>query len=248
MNAAKPTQHLTWWELWPMLGWGLFVVYLYAKGRMTLFLSPLYSHLAVGAAAVLLLCFACGWFVRRRSLKQEAEGEHVHEGHACGEAPSAWRYVWSLAFLVPIVIGLALPERGLNALAALQRGAGDPAMAAELAAQQQLAEATEKQGYGWTTVLGVAQRLKMPEAQKVGAMGFVVRNEKAPADQFLLVRFIITCCAADASPMAVIVKWPRAHTLENNQWVKVFGRTDPEAKVLVADKVEPAREPANPYM
>jgi uncharacterized repeat protein (TIGR03943 family) len=257
MNAAKHTQRLTWWELWPMLGWGLFVVYLYAKGRMGLFLRPLYGHLAMGAAAALLLCFVCGWFVRRspkatrlgeRSLKREAEGEPVHEGHACGEAPSAWLYVWSLAFLIPIVIGLALPERGLNALAALQRGAGDPAMAAELAAQQQLAEAREEQGYGWTTVLGVAQRLNAPEAQKVGALGFVVRNEKAPADQFLLVRFLISCCAADASPVAVPVKWPEAHTLENNQWVKVFGRTDLKAKALIADKVEPAREPANPYM
>jgi len=248
MSETKHSPRLTWWELWPMLGWGLFVVYLYAKGRMGFFLRPLYGHLALGAAAVLIACFACGWFVRRRRLKGEAEGERVPEGPACGEAPSAWRYVWSLAFLVPIVIGLALPERGLNALAALQRGAGDPAMAAELAAQQQLAEAREEQGYGWTTVLGVAQRLTMPEAQKVGAMGFVVRDEKMPADRFLLVRFQIVCCAADASPVAVPVKWPEAHTLENNQWVKVFGQTDPEAKVLVADKVEPAREPANPYM
>jgi len=248
MSETKHTPRLSWLELWPMLGWGLFVAYLYAKGRMTFFLRPLYGHLAAGAAAMLLLCFVCGWFVRRRRLKREAEGDHVHEEHACGEAPSAWRYVWSLAFLVPIVIGLALPERGLNALAALQRGAGDPAMLAELAAQQQLAEAREEQGYGWTTVLGVAQRLTMPEAQKVGAIGFVVRNEKAPADQFLLVRFMISCCAADASPIAVPVQWAEAHTLENNQWVKVFGQTDPEAKVLIADKVEPAREPANPYM
>ena len=248
MTATKHTQRLTWWELWPMLGWGLFVAYLYARGRMTLFLRPLYGHLALGAAAVLLLCFACAWFVRRRSLKREAESERVHEGHACGKASNAWRYVRSLAFLVPIVIGLALPERGLNALAALQRGAGDPAMAAELAAQQQLAEAHEEQGYGWTTVLGVAQRLEMLAPQKVGAVGFVVRNKEAPAGQFLLVRFLISCCAADASPVAVPVKWPEAQTLENNQWVKVFGRTDPKAKALIADKVEPAREPANPYM
>jgi uncharacterized repeat protein (TIGR03943 family) len=250
MTATKHAPRLTWWELWPMLGWGLFVAYLYAKGRMTLFLRPLYGHLAVGAAAVLLLCFVCGWFVRRRSRKREAEGaaEHVHNGHACGEAPSAWRYVRSLAFAIPIVIGLALPERGLNALAALQRGAGDPAMAAELAAQQQLAEAREEQGYGWTTVLGVAQRLQVPETQKVGALGFVVRPEKMPADQFLLVRFQIVCCAADASPIAVPVQWAEAHTLENNQWVKVFGRTDPKAKALIADKVEPTRQPPNPYM
>ena len=29
---------------------------------------------------------------------------------------------------------------------------------------------------------------------------------------------------------------------------QVFGRTDPQVKALVADKVEPAHEPANPYM
>ncbi|HUU91538.1 MAG TPA: TIGR03943 family protein [Phycisphaerae bacterium] len=246
MSNPNQPPRLSWWELWPMLGWGAFVAYLYAKGRMTLFLRPLYGHLAVGAAAILLLCFVCGWFVRQRSLKREAE--HSHDAHVCGAGPSAWFAVRSLMFLVPIVVGLALPERGLNALAALQRGAGDPAMLAELAAQQQLAETHEEQGYGWTTVLGVAQRLRLPEPQKVGALGFVVRQEKMPPDHFLLVRFQITCCAADASPIAVPVHWPQAHTLESNQWVKVFGQTDPEAKVLVADKVEPTREPSNPYM
>jgi len=248
MSETKHTQRLTWWELWPMLGWGGFVIYLYAQGRMALFLKPLYSHLALGGAIILLVCFVCGWAARRRSLNR-APDPHFDEGVcACSAGPGAWRVVRSLAFLVPIIIGLALPERGLNALAALQRGAGDPAMLAELAAQQQLAEAREEQGYGWTTVLGVAQRLNAPEPQKVGAMGFVIRDEKAPADRFLLVRFQIVCCAADASPLAVPVKWPEAHTLKDNQWVKVFGTTDPEAKAIVADKVEPTRQPANPYM
>ena len=250
MSDPNPPPRLSWWELWPMLGWGAFVAYLYAKGRMTLFLRPLYGHLAVGAAAVLLLCFVCGWFVQRRSLKREAEAEiHAHhDAHECGAGPGTWRAVRSLAFLVPIVVGLALPERGLNALAALQRGAGDPAMIAELAAQQQLAEARDEQGYGWTTVLGVAQRLGLPEPQKVGALGFVIRDETMPPDRFHLVRFQIVCCAADASPMAVPVRWRDAATLGNNQWVKVFGETDPQSHVLVADKVEPTREPANPYL
>jgi len=242
-SECSPAERLSWWELWPMLGWGVFVVYLYLEGRMVYFLRPAYGYLAVAGGVLLLAIFAYGWFLRWRSLRHEAASER-----APPRPPSVWHYVRSLAFLAPLVVGFSLPERGLNALAALQRGAGDPAMLAKLAAQQQLAEAREERGYGWTTVLGVAQRLKSPKAQKVGALGFVVRDKETAADRFLLVRFLITCCAADASPLAVPVRWLEAHTLENNQWVKVFGRTDPEAGILAADKVEPTREPDNPYM
>ena len=76
------------------------------------------------AGGVLLLAiFAYGWFLRWRSLRHEAASER-----APPRPPSVWHYVRSLAFLAPLVVGFPLAERGLNALAALQRGAGDHAL------------------------------------------------------------------------------------------------------------------------
>jgi uncharacterized repeat protein (TIGR03943 family) len=244
-----------------MLGWAAFVLYLYAAGLMPLFLWKVYGHAAAAGAAVLLGCFVCGWALRRQDLRAEARraAAPTREAapptrHAAPPAPARprrrpiWLYVRSLAFLVPIVIGLALPVRGLNDLAALQRGADDPAMVAELAAQRELQDARLEQGYAWTTVLGLAQRVRMAAPQKVGGMGFVLRTDRTPPGHFLLVRFMVTCCAADASPVAVPVRWAGADALKSNQWVKVYGVTDPKEGAIAADRVVETREPKDPYL
>lgn len=265
--AYEHTGRLSWWELWPMAGWGLFVLYVYLQGWMPLFLWSVYGHLAAAGGALLLGLFVVGWVMRRRSLKREyaaaraarlrgeepptasIEAERYDPGHACEPGSGrVWLIVRSLAFIVPILVGVSLPVKGLNDLAAVQRGAEDWAMVAELASQRALEQAEFQRGYAWTSVLGMAQRLRADEPRKVGAMGFVLRTERTPPGRFLLVRFVITCCAADASPIAVPVRWEGAEDLETNQWVKVFGRTDPEAKVLVAEQVEEVQEPDNPYL
>ncbi len=265
--GCEHSGRLSWWELWPMAGWGVFVLFVRLTGRMPLFLWSVYGYLAAAGGVLLLALFAVGWVLRQHSLRAEyaarraavLRGEeapawspdadnHDHD-HACGAGGGrAWLIVRSLAFIVPILVGFSLPVRGLNDLAAVQRGAEDWAMVAELASQRALAEAEERRGYAWTNVLGLAQRLRSPRPMKVGALGFVLRTENTPPGQFLLVRFTITCCAADASPVAVPVRWEGAEKLETNRWVKVFGRTDPEAKVVIAEEVEEADEPPEPYM
>jgi len=263
---------LSWWELWPMLAWGSYTVYLYATGRIFYLLQRVYGHLALAGACVLLAAFAYGWVVRfgrlRAEHKRQAEARDAGRLDAlmpvcvCGVSEAGWgRYVRSLAFIVPLVVGLSLPARGVNSLAAVQWGAGDLAMMAELAAQRET-ERTETRGeYGWTTVMGVAQRLSAGRTQKVGAMGFVARKEGQPRGHFYLVRFLMTCCAACAQPVAVPARLDdealRAHELdpetvraqlEKDQWVEAFGRLDPEAKVLRVEDLTFVREPKDPYM
>jgi len=264
---------LSWWELWPMLAWGLYTVYLYATGRIFFLLQRVYGHLALGGACVLLVAFAYGWVVRFRRLRAEykRQDEAREVGRlselrpvcACGVSEAGWgRYVRSLAFIVPLVVGFSLPARGVNALAAVQWGAGDLAMMAELASQRETARTETRGEYGWTTLMGVAQRLAAGRAQKVGAMGFIARKDDQPPDQFYLVRFVMTCCAACAQPVAVPAQLDdealRRHKLDpeairaalaKDQWVEAFGRIDPDAKVLRIELIEIlARPPHNPYM
>jgi len=106
----------------------------------------------------------------------------------------------------------------------------------------------EERGYTTTTVIGAAARLRQMQEEKVTAVGMVAHVPQLSPDQFLLFRFKITCCAADATPVAVPVRWAGAASLKDRTWVKVSGQTNAAAKAVVADKVEPAREPSNPYL
>ena len=86
--------------------------------------------------------------------------------------------------------------------------------------------------------------------------GFVVHDPQA-GDDYVLARFRISCCAADAIPVKIIVRdgGPRP---EENQWLAVTGTLESRPEVdpatgrvppvtIVAASVEPIPEPAHPY-
>jgi uncharacterized repeat protein (TIGR03943 family) len=170
------------------------------------------------------------------------------QGHSHSRNGGIGRYVRSLVFIIPLAVGFWLPDRGLTSLAAVQLSAGDLAQAAQLAVAHEQEKAEWERGYASVSVIGVVQRLRETQPQKVSSLGIVFHRKELPADQFFLVRFRMTCCAADATPVAVPVRWAGAASLKENDWVRVFGQTDPQAKVLVAEEVEPTKEPKNPYL
>ena len=73
-------------------------------------------------------------------------------------------------------------------------------------------------------------------------------------DEFLVARFAITCCLADAVVYAFQVNTDEAHHYEMDSWVRVkgelAGNEDPESSdpFVVADEIEEIPEPDQPYV
>ena len=61
------------------------------------------------------------------------------------------------------------------------------------------------------------------DGKRVTAEGMVYRSEKNKENTFMLFRFAVACCAADALPLAVMVKSTPADILNNDAWVRVEG-------------------------
>jgi putative membrane protein len=67
-------------------------------------------------------------------------------------------------------------------------------------------------------------------------------------------RFTVTCCAADASAVAMIVEWPEAAALPDNAWVRVRGPVSAAAlngkpiPLITAASLEEVEQPEHPYM
>ena len=67
-------------------------------------------------------------------------------------------------------------------------------------------------------------------------------------------RFVITCCAADAVPVALYVSWPESKTLADDQWVEVSGQfalqeiDQRQMPVLMAEIVTLIDIPDQPYL
>ncbi|SPF56630.1 conserved hypothetical protein [Candidatus Desulfosporosinus infrequens] len=53
--------------------------------------------------------------------------------------------------------------------------------------------------------------------------GFVYKDPKLAKNQFVISRFVITCCIVDATPIGIIVESPDALELKADTWVEVEG-------------------------
>jgi len=53
--------------------------------------------------------------------------------------------------------------------------------------------------------------------------GFVYKDPKLAKNQFVISRFVITCCIVDATPIGIIVESPDAPNLKTDSWVEVEG-------------------------
>ncbi len=66
----------------------------------------------------------------------------------------------------------------------------------------------------------------------------------------MLVRFLITCCAADATPLAIEVRTQETVQFPPDTWVKVQGTAKMENNkpIITQSIVTPVSKPSNVYL
>jgi putative membrane protein len=90
--------------------------------------------------------------------------------------------------------------------------------------------------------------------KKMEISGFVYREEAMNSSQFVVARFSVQCCSADASPFGVMVQFDKGQTLAKDSWVKVSGTiakssyNGNDVLTLVANKVEKTSPSKKPYV
>lgn len=104
------------------------------------------------------------------------------------------------------------------------------------------------------TLVDLAESPEDHQGKRVVFLGMVHRDEELPAKIFVCFRFVIVCCAADATPAGVMVQHDTAAKLQPDQWVRVVGTVatatigDEEQTVVNAERVEIIKEPDAPYL
>lgn len=88
----------------------------------------------------------------------------------------------------------------------------------------------------------------------VDVVGFVHKNTEYGRRYFTVTRFLMVCCAADASPVGLLVGYGETPGLQEDSWVRVQGRFVQDTVnyaytlVVAPDVVEAAQQPADPYL
>lgn len=215
---------------WAGLFW-----WLMASGRTSLYLSSRTDWI-VPVGALILTAAALGRLASLRVAHPET---------------LSWRSAAGMGVIVlPVVIVLALPAASLGTYAAGRRSSfasgGVVTSAADISS-------------GELSLVDVAGGLRSREGmralvnragEKVSFTGFVDRQPSSPADEFVLTRFMISCCVADALSVQVRVVGAPPGELSNDDWVRVEGAMYPLGREVIVDAsaVEPVPKPKHPYL
>jgi uncharacterized repeat protein (TIGR03943 family) len=205
-----------------------------ASEQMALYIHPRYEVLMYGCGAVLfalaIICITMPIPIPRHSIQ---------------------------FLLIPVLFGLGIAPRALGADAighqstALNQIAQRPQSAV---ANVSAVDTRQWNIYEWAVAASI-DPLAL-KGKPVQIDGFVVRNSamQLADNQFMLARYVITCCVADAGGVGMHVQWANSASYHSDQWVHVEGVIDMQnvngvmQPLVIAHTVAQITAPPKPYL
>ena len=158
---------------------------------------------------------------------------------------------WRLGAIVfPVVATLALPPASLGSFATDRRSSFVSSGYASSAADIESGELSLIDVAGAVRDRDAMKALVQRAGTEVSFVGFVARDSSMPADEFMLSRFLVSCCVADALSIQVRVVGAPPGQFGEDDWVRVTGAMYPLGREVIVDAsaVESVPRPKRPYL
>jgi len=227
-----------------LLLWAGFFLWLILWGQPSLarLLHPKLWWLIICGAIVLLLFL----------------GVNVWQPAAAFSRKSAlrWRWPFLLILAVPIAYSTMLPSARFSGQTFHQRVLSDSSgVLLPMDGGDSNEGATESSTSGGETPL---TRITAQAAQLAGTevetVCQILRDQQLPQDMMICYRFLVTCCAADARPVFILVRSGNHPAPGNDAWVRVRGPLSLHENhgvtlpLLTATSLTVVPEPAFPFL
>jgi uncharacterized repeat protein (TIGR03943 family) len=187
----------------------------------------------------------------RRSRFDPHNGHEDHD-HMSSGSP------WTLFVLaIPVLLGFLVPAKPLESSALDLRGLTTNAIAGGGGSQTSIdleQPSDQRTVLDWIRAFNFATDPSIYIGETADVTGFVYEDKRLSADQFMVSRFAVTCCVADAFAIGVIVESPDAANWPGNAWVHVVGKIqvatfDGQAYPLIlAESIKEIPVPSQPYL
>jgi len=200
---------------------------------------------------------------------EDAETKHDHSTHGIGTSGVLVLTCKTILLLLPLTIILSGRTTGFSMTTVQNRGVVDnidnlPSAKSTAASSTPLnsSSAVSSGAPMPLQVIDMLYGIQMPsyrsefEGKEVELIGqFVPLTTGNPkGDRFQAIRMFITCCAADAKPVGVTVRYPKPLTLSEMSWVRITGKPvfpmegGRRTALLEATKVEECPAPNEPFV
>lgn len=220
--------------------------------QLILYINPRYIVFTLIMAVIALGLLGASFVVR---------AAHSHDDDPPGRAQKLTTILGGVLTLVLAVGMLILPPATLSSATAIQRDVASTTIGTNTQTLASAASAS-KATYAkfsvvdWSSLLRQTSDPGFYAGKPADVLGFVTPDSDDPANLFYLTRFVITCCAVDAQPVAVPVYLPNWKAkFAANDWLQVTGGfvADPSKKstsrvALVPSKVTVVPKPTQPYL
>lgn len=251
MSANKSfvsPRFLSWLEVLAVLGWGAMLLKYWGDGSLYILIHPNYFLLVAGTGfAFLIIGIAKGYQLYTRPQQAAPKTGHI------SLLPAGWT---TALLLITAIIGLSTTPRIFSSSTAIQRGVTEDVSITRSHPQsfRSNSRPENRSLVDWIRTLNSYPEPDTYTGQKVNINGFVVAAPDLGSNYLLLSRFILTCCAADAYPVALPVQLTTNSTqYKSDSWLQVQGRmatvtlAGKRQLVVVANAVQPIPTPKNPY-
>jgi putative membrane protein len=218
-----------------LAAWAVLFWFLLLSGRSSLYLSSR-TDWVVPVGALLLTVAASG-----RLASARVDHTEILDPRA------AWGYG---VIVLPVVAVLALPPAALGSYAASRRSSF---------VGSSIVTSTDDIATGNLSLADIAGALQSKAGMRalarragseVSLVGFVTRDGGMPADEFILTRFLVSCCVADALSVQMRVVGAPPGKFRADDWVRVSGAVYPLGNEAIVDAsgVTGVTRPEDPYL
>ncbi len=187
-----------------------YLIRLLVGGKLSNYIHQRFNYLIV-IAIVLLITLAVLGFLSLRKMT-----------HADGKVSAFPLYI----LVIPVIFGFFIPIKPLSNEALQSKGVNMGLAGAIDQNEQDLIPAEERTIIDWVRLLKRDQDSSAIVGQEAKVIGFVYYDPRLEPQEFAIARFVITCCVADASAIAMIVDLPDQDPPPKGAWVEVSGTMD----------------------
>jgi uncharacterized repeat protein (TIGR03943 family) len=217
-------------------GYGVYLLHAYAAGALYFYINPIYIvPTAVTGAMLLTLGMIVGVAPR---------GVHQPSRVALG------------LLAVPLLLGFVLPARPLGVSTAAQRGV-ETTTPGRVDEVPEFRVDTRPETYNikdWLTAMRADPDPASVAGKPVRVSGFVYRDRRLPEGWFLVARFVVQCCAVDATPIGLPVRLVHGVVPSDGTWILIEGVWEVEdvsgtqRAVVTPGSVTSIARPSQPYL
>lgn len=245
--AVPNSDARSWTKATILLGMGIYLTVLILSGNLVNYINIRFAWLVyVGAA----LFFVIGFVSLYAVMKQSTATTSNHQP----QSENGYTITWGMLAIVsfPLILAVLIPSRPLG-VEAVSDGISFRPIGID-SANAFTRNPLDRNILDWLRVFTNSDTPAEFNDLPVDVIGFVYREPNFLPEEFMVARFTMSCCVADASAIGLPVTFEDSADLVDGIWVRVLGELKANdfdetfVPMIIATSIEIVEQPSQPYL